>query len=129
VSNDGEVDSNSTAKFSHTLNRSGTITRIYAESYPGQETDVEYHCELIPDGGGQAINLIAQASDDALGYLIGNDQTWNFPIRRDFSMDDEIRFKYVNNDSNNSHNVHLRVHVDYEGSMIDRLRGGGGGWF
>jgi len=99
------------------------VQRIYARSYIGQETDVEYHCELIPDGAGNTINLIAQSTSDSIDHLIGNEQTWDFPLRREFDMDDELRFRYVNNDANNDQPVHLRVHVDYEGSLMDRLRG------
>jgi len=104
------------------------VTRIYARSYPGQETDVSYRVDLRPDGSGQLINLVAEASDDTIDTLRGDSQTWDFPVRREFASDDQLRFKYVNDDPNNAHPVHMRVHVDYEGlsiidSVDDTLRG------
>jgi len=122
VSKPGYVDAGSAAEFTHKFSRSGVINRIYAVSYPGQEIDVEYSVNLVPDGAGNSINLVARATDNSLGYLAGDDQTWDFPLRRSFDPNDELRFKYVNNDSNNAHPVHLRVHVDYGGPMIDQLK-------
>lgn len=109
---------------SETMDTDGYVTNLYARAYPGEENEIQRRMRIWQGGkdNGNPVSLVRypEGSD---AYLAGDDQTWNFSLRREFSEDDVLEVKYTSN-SEYDHPVSTVLAVETESGLIDALTGG-----
>lgn len=118
-----EVAPDSTVSIEHRFDTDGYVTHLHARAYPGEETAVQRTFQLWKGGknNGNPIPLV-RSPDGANDALIGDDQTWDFDMRRRFEADDVLEVKYRNT-GNYDYPVSTVMAVDHDSGMIDRLAG------
>lgn len=107
----------------HTFDTDGYITHFHARAYPGEETDVE-RSVLLWQGGkdnGNPIPII-RSPEGANDTLVGDEQTWDFEMRRAFDADDTLEVVYRNNGSY-THPVSTVIAVDEARNIFEKLGG------
>lgn len=125
----GTVAAGGTLTMEESFENAGTITRLYSKAYVGEETSVRRYFQLLPGGREDSpVNLVTAATDadeDSEEFLAGNDQEWDFPMRRQFPADSRLRVRFENQDANNAYPVHAIVNADREGvaSVLSSLAG------
>ena len=103
----------------------GYITGISASTYVGQQLDLQYRFYLYKEEQNSKINLIQPLDKE---FIAGNGETFDFDIRRAFENGDELHVAIENDsvtggDVNREYHANARVFVDYDPSIIDRIRG------
>lgn len=108
---------------SHTFDKAGYITQIHARAYPGEDRSVERRIRLWRGGKdeGNPIPVIRQG-DGSDAYLSGQDETWQFDMRREFREKDEIEVSYKNT-GEYAYPVQMLVTVEHERSLIEKIGG------
>lgn len=112
-----------TVAVSHQFDKSGFITHLHARAYPGEETSVQRNFRLWRGGRdeGNPVSLI-RSPEGANDALVGDNQTWDFAMRREFEQDDVLEVSYQNT-GNYTYPVSTVVAIDYDRGLIERLGG------
>lgn len=117
------VDPGGTEKVSHTFDSSGFITHLHARAYPGEERAVSREFLLWRGGkdNGNPIPIVRRAADSQDG-LRGDNETWDFSMRREFSQNDVLEAVY-RNDGSFSYPMSTVMAVDHDRGLIEKLGG------
>lgn len=119
----GEVSAGGTVTQEHKFDTGGVVNRLYSVAYAGEEADVERRAVLLKGGKdtGHAVNLLtpADSGDTASDpFLAGENQTWDFSMRREFEAGDILQVKWTNKDGTNAYPVQAVVGVDHAGAGL-----------
>lgn len=106
------------------MDTDGFVTSLYARAHPGEETEVARKFRIWHGGkeNGNPVSLI-RFPEDSAPYLVGDNQTWDFNMRREFKEDDVIEVKYSST-ADYDHPVSTVIAVEQERDLISTLTGG-----
>lgn len=118
------VPAGETIRISEKMDTDGFVTHLHARAYPGEETDIERSFRVWQGGkeNGNPLSIIRHI-ENANDYLVGDDQTWDFDLRRSFDEDDEIEVVYRST-SDYDHPVSTVLAIENERDLIGTLTGG-----
>lgn len=122
-----EIGAGADGTLRYEFSRSGRVTRIFTVAVLGEEADVERTWFVDRDHDRQNVLLSELGGTlDGVGYLAGDDTTWDLSVDQPFTDGDVLELEIVNNDANNSYPNIAFVEVSFgeDAGLVALIRRG-----
>lgn len=111
----GTIAAGASGTLSERVKADGTVESVRARFYPGQQLALRVR-PYVEHHGRKQEDLVTYVG--SVGYLAGDDDSFDFPVVVDVSYDDEIKLDYNNTDGTFDYDLVVDIVVDYYGGKV-----------